>query len=262
MRPGTNWSSGASLSYWTPWSSEFAQLPTPMIATRTLPSSARLRPLLLDIRSSMNELLANMQDALDDRDPRGRSQEVDRPLEPAPRREHEPGRDHDDALGPGAEPDVAAQAERLGLRTDVGNEERAGDRGDREDDRRVVGSAGEDERDRREHRSLADAVRRRVEERAERGGLATRAGERPVEDVEDRADDEDRRSDPVDEDRVAVLERDEDGCGDAERDAGRGERVRRDACAREARDRAARERACARRVAGLDPTEARRRRFV
>src|SRR5689334_23069429 len=105
-----------------------------MIATRTLPSSTRL--LLLAIRSSINELLANVQDALDDRDPGGRGQEVDRPLEPAPRREHEAGRDHDDALRAGAQPDVAAEAERLRLRPHVGHEEGARDRGDREDDRR------------------------------------------------------------------------------------------------------------------------------
>src|SRR4051812_19717882 len=101
-----------------------------MIATRTLPSSERLRPfdepLLVDIGSSMNQLLADMQDALDDRDPRGRGQEVDRPLEPAPRPEHEPGRDHDDALGARAETDVATKTERFGLGADVGDEEGAG----------------------------------------------------------------------------------------------------------------------------------------
>src|SRR6185437_5696394 len=109
-----------------------------MIATRTLPSSERRLPLLLAIRSSMNELLANVQDALDDRDPGGRGQEIDRPLKPAPRAEHEAGRDHDDALGARAKTDVTAQAERLGLRADIRNEERAGDRHDREDDRGVV----------------------------------------------------------------------------------------------------------------------------
>ena len=77
--------------------------------------------------SSINELLADVQDALRNRDPRRRGQEVDRPLEPAPRREHEPGGDHDDALGAGAEADVAAQAERLRLRADVRDEEGAGD---------------------------------------------------------------------------------------------------------------------------------------
>src|SRR5436190_18685898 len=98
MSPGTNWSSGASLKYSPPCSSEFAQLPTPMIATRTLPSSARARPFELplasDIRSSIDELLANVQDALRHGEPRGRGQEVDRPGEPAPRSEYEPRRDH------------------------------------------------------------------------------------------------------------------------------------------------------------------------
>src|SRR5207302_977673 len=76
--------------------------------------------------------------------------------------------DDDDALGSGAEADVAAQAERLGLRPCVRHKEGAGHRRDRDDDRRVVPRAGEDERDRGEHGSLADAVRGRVEEGAER----------------------------------------------------------------------------------------------
>src|SRR5258707_15446014 len=100
-----------------------------MIATRTLPSSRRacpfeLLPLVAMCISSINELLADVQDALRHGEPRGRGQEVDRPLEPAPRCEDEAGRDHDDAFGPGAETDVAAQAERLRLGADIGNEER------------------------------------------------------------------------------------------------------------------------------------------
>ena len=79
---------------------------------------------------------------------------------------------------------------------------------------------GEDECDRGEHRALADAVGRRVEERAERRRLAADAGERAVEDVEQRADDEDPGREPVDEPRVPVLERDEDGGRETERDAG------------------------------------------
>src|SRR5581483_6509085 len=101
-----------------------------MIATRTLPSSERLRPfdepLVVDMRTSVNQLLANVQDALDDRDPRGRGQEVDRPGETAPRSEDEARGDHDDALRARAEPDVAAQAERLRLRAHVRHEEGAG----------------------------------------------------------------------------------------------------------------------------------------
>jgi CDP-diacylglycerol--glycerol-3-phosphate 3-phosphatidyltransferase len=47
----------------------------------------------------MHELLADVQDALRHRDPGGRGEQVDRPLEPAPRREDEAAGDHDDALG-------------------------------------------------------------------------------------------------------------------------------------------------------------------
>src|SRR5436190_23567137 len=116
-----------------------------MIATRTLPSSRRARPFELrlasDIRSSIDELLANVQDALRHGEPRGRGQEVDRPGEPAPRSEDEPRRDHDDALGTGAEADVAAQAERLCFCANIGDEERPGDACDREDDRDVVAGA-------------------------------------------------------------------------------------------------------------------------
>ena len=53
--------------------------------------------------------------------------------------EHEPGGDHDDALGPGADPDVALQAERLGAGAGVGDEERAGDGCDGDDDEDVLG---------------------------------------------------------------------------------------------------------------------------
>src|SRR5437868_12675071 len=141
-----------------PWSSELAQLPTPMRATRTLPFDS-------DIGASV-KLLSDVQDALQDCDPGRRREHDDRPLERAPGSEHEARGDDDDALGPGAEADVAAQAERLGLRPCVRHEEGAGYRRDREDDRRVVPRAGEDERDRGEHGSLADAVRGRVEEGA------------------------------------------------------------------------------------------------
>ena len=70
--------------------------------------------------------------------------------------------------------------------------------------------------DRCEHRALADAVGRRVEERAERRRLPAGARERAVEDVEDRADDEDAGTEPVEEELVALLERDENRCREAE----------------------------------------------
>ena len=115
--------------------------------------------------------------------------------------------------------------------------------------------AGEDERDRGEHRTLADAVGGRVEEGAERRRLAAGPRQRAVEDVEDGADDEDARAEPVEEELVAVLERDEDGRGEAERDARRGERVRRDARAREAASPSGL-RACARRSCSSSLTPA------
>ena len=113
-------------------------------------------------------------------------------------------------------PDVGTQAESLGLRARVGDEERSDHRGDRDDDRPALPLLGEDERDRGEHRALADTIRRRVEERPERRRLPADSRERSVEDVEDRADDEDPGREPVDEPRVPVLERDEDGSREAE----------------------------------------------
>src|SRR5437763_301519 len=104
-------------------------------------------------------------------------------------------------------------------------------------------------------RASADAVGGRVENRAERSGLAARPRERPVEDVEDRADDEHGGAHPVEQELVAVLEVDDDGRGEAERDPGRGQRVRRDARACQADDRARRERARADGVALLDAVQ-------
>ena len=79
------------------------------------------------------------------------------------------------------------------------------------DESDVVALAREHEPDRGEHRRLAEAVERRVEERAEDGPLARRPGERAVEDVGDRADDEEDAAEPEEELRVALLEADEDG---------------------------------------------------
>ena len=133
-----------------------------------------------------------MQDPLQNRYPGGERQQRNRGDEQpdADRREHEAARDHDDALGARADPDVAAQPHRLGLRARVTHEERAGDRGECERERDGMVVPVEDQRDRAEHRALADPVCRRVEECAERRRLAARAGERAVEDVEDRAEDE------------------------------------------------------------------------
>src|SRR6266581_3884892 len=106
---------------------EFAQLPTPTIATRTL-SCCRPRPLwLVSLTGCLHQLLADVQDALADRDPGRAGEEHDRPRENAPRCEHETDGDHDHALCARADADVAAQADRLGLRARIGNEKRAGD---------------------------------------------------------------------------------------------------------------------------------------
>src|SRR5439155_4130431 len=103
-------------------------------ATRTLPSSTYF--LLVGIRSS-EQLLSDVKDALQHSDPARRGEKVDRPRQQPPRREHEARGDHDDALGAGPEPDVAAQAESLGLRANVGDEEGAGD-GERGEEHRGV----------------------------------------------------------------------------------------------------------------------------
>src|SRR5215470_13256119 len=127
-----------------PWSSEFAQFPTPTIATRTLPSSRRALPLVVATGSS-GKLLANVQDALDDR-------------EPGSHREHESGSDEYDTLGARAKPDIALQSERLGAGARVRDEERADDCRNGEHDGPVLPVTREDERDCSEHRTLAYAV--------------------------------------------------------------------------------------------------------
>jgi hypothetical protein len=137
-----------------------------------------------------------------------------------------------------AEADVAAQAETFRLRARVADEDRARDGGEGERQRERVAVAGEHEPDRPEHRGLADPIGRRVEEGPERRGLAARTCEGAVEDVQDRPDDEDDRAGPVEEPRVAVLEEHKDRRGQAQRDPGRGQRVRRDARPGEADDRA------------------------
>src|SRR5581483_10263180 len=110
-----------------------------MIATRTLEGSPGALPFAEAIWGVLSvELRADVQDALEHGDPRRRGEQVDRPRQDAPRREHEAGRDHDDALGAAADADVAAQAERLRARARVADEERAGERGERERERDLV----------------------------------------------------------------------------------------------------------------------------
>jgi len=152
--------------------------------------------------------------------------------------------------------------ERLRLRPHVRHEEGAGDRGDREHDRNVVAGPREDERNRCEHRALADAVGRGVEEGAEHGRLPADPRERAVENVEDRADDEDSGAEPVEKELVPALERDEHCRDETQRDPNRRERVRGDARACEAGHRAACEGAGAGRITVLHPVDARGRGFI
>src|SRR3954469_7624137 len=236
MSPGTSSSGLAFLWYSTPCTNELAQLPTPMIATRTL-SSERVLPFVEAISFLSQNLLADGQDSLEHRQPGGYRQQVDEPLQrDTERREDQSARDHDHALGPAADADVSLEPDQLGLRAGVGDEERTGHRGDAEDDGDVIACAREDERDRREHETFADPVRERIEEGAERRRLVALAGERPVEDVEDRPDDEEPGCEPVVEKLVPVLERDHDRGRRAQEHARGGEGVRADARAREAGD--------------------------
>src|SRR5205823_5269760 len=75
-----------------------------------------------------------------------------------------------------------------------------------------------------------------LQRHAERRRFVALTGERAVEDVEDRADDEERRRKPVEEELVAVLERDRDrGRGTEEHAPGR-QRIRAHTRARETTD--------------------------
>src|SRR5919201_869447 len=180
------------------------------------------------------KLRAHAPDALSHGEPGRRRQRPDRPDERPPGREDEPDGDDDHALGAASDADVAAQPERLRARTGVADEERAGDGGEGEADADEVAVARKDERNRAEDDAFADAVGGRVEEGAEGRPLPARPRERAVEDVEDRADEEH-----------------ENGRGDAESDPRRGERVRRDASAREPEHGATGDPASALRVAAL-----------
>src|ERR1700704_5650063 len=50
--------------------------------------------------AALPQLSADVQDSLENGQPGRHGEQVDRPLEQPPRCQHEPGRDHDDALGP------------------------------------------------------------------------------------------------------------------------------------------------------------------
>ena len=133
-----------------------------------------------------------------------------------------------------AETHVALEPQRLCAGARVADEERsARERREREGERGLVPVPREDEPDRAEHERLADPVGGRVDEGAERRRLAAGAGECAVEDVEDRAEQEQHGADPEVEQLVAVFEVDAHAAEDAERDAGDGERGRRQPCPRQ-----------------------------
>src|SRR6476659_1540348 len=129
-----------------PCTSELAQLPTPMIATRTLSLERAALPLDAPI-CFLSQLFADGQDSLEHGQPGGHREQVDEPLQGhAERREDEAARDDDHALCAAADPDVALEADQFCLRAGVGDEERAGDRGDAEHDGDVIARSSEAER--------------------------------------------------------------------------------------------------------------------
>src|SRR2546423_10966639 len=92
-----------------------------MIATRTLPSSSLALPFVAATGSS-RKLLADVQDALDDREPGGRRQRDDRPGQAAPWREDETGGDEHDALRAPATAGVAAPSTYISPGAGVSNQ--------------------------------------------------------------------------------------------------------------------------------------------
>jgi hypothetical protein len=129
-----------------------------MIATRTLSSERAALP-LVEAMCFLSELVADGQDSVNDGQPGGRREEVDEPLErDTERREDQPARDDHDALRAAADSDVSLEADQLGLRPCVGDEEGSGDRGNAEDDADVIARVRKDQRDRGEDEPFADPV--------------------------------------------------------------------------------------------------------
>src|SRR5919201_5623050 len=98
------------------------------------------------------ELAADVEDPLEDGQPGRRGQKRNRGDEQpdAHRREHEAAGDDDDPLGARADADVPTQAESLGTRARVADEERARDRCERQRERNRMVMAREHECDRAE----------------------------------------------------------------------------------------------------------------
>src|SRR6266480_115536 len=107
-----------------------------MIATRTLSSERVALPLVEAICFLSQKLFSDGQDSLEHGQPGGCREQVDEPLQrDAERREDEAARNHCHALGTAADADVSLEADQLGLRARVRNEEGTSDRNDAEDDR-------------------------------------------------------------------------------------------------------------------------------
>ena len=158
-------------------------------------------------------------------------------------------RDEHDPLGPRHEPRLAPHPERLRLGARVAHEERADERHEDASQRDLVALIREHDRDRAQDQPLRQAVGGRVEEPAERRQLAVRAGQRAVEDVEDRARDEDHRGP-----HEVALDH-EHGRRAVHREAGDGDLVRRERQRAEAAHEGHAEVAAALRVPGLQPGE-------
>src|SRR5262249_12644561 len=99
--------------------------------------------------------------------------------------------------------------ECLGARPRVADEQRPRHAGERQRQGHRVVVAMKDERNRTEHRRFADTIGGGVQERAKRRRLASRSSECPIEDVEDRSDDEEEGAKPVEQPWAAVLEEDD-----------------------------------------------------
>ena len=139
--------------------------------------------------------------------------------------------------------------ERLRLGARVAHEERADQRHEDAPQGDLVALIREHDRDRPQDQPLRQAVRGRVEEPAERRQLAVRAGQRAVEDVEDRARDEDHRGP-----HEVALDH-EHGRREIHREAGDGDLVRRERQRAEPAHEGHAEVAAALRVPGLQTGE-------
>src|SRR5215475_8619436 len=96
-----------------------------MIATRTLSTDRSALPLVEAICFLSLKLLSDGQDSLYHRERGGDGEEIHEPLQwDAQRRQDQPRRDDDDALGAAADADVAIEADQLRFRAGAWEEVR------------------------------------------------------------------------------------------------------------------------------------------